>query len=205
MIYGYARVSTTDQDLTVQVEKLKAAGCVTIRSEKVSGSSTKGRAELTTLLEFIRDGDTLVVTRLDRLARSLADLMTLAERLKDAGATLRCTDQQVDTSDVAGRAFFQMLGVFAEFETELRRERQAEGIAKAKAEGRYKGRPRGLDHDKVRQLYANGVSAITIAKQMGCSRSAVYKVIGAGKDNNLQKFLINNFRIRFERITINWI
>jgi DNA invertase Pin-like site-specific DNA recombinase len=81
MIYGYARVSTTDQDLTVQVEKLKAAGCVTIRSEKVSGSSTKGRSELITLLEFIRDGDTLVVTRLDRLARSLADLMTLAERL----------------------------------------------------------------------------------------------------------------------------
>lgn len=184
MIYGYARVSTTEQDLTVQVEKLKAAGCVTIRSEKVSGSSTKGRSELITLLEFIRDGDTLVVTRLDRLARSLADLMTLAGRLKDAGVTLRCTDQQVDTSDAAGRAFFQMLGVFAEFETELRRERQAEGIAKAKAEGRYKGRPRGLDHDKVRQLYANGVSAIAIAKQMGCSRSAVYKVIEIGKGSS---------------------
>ena len=170
MIYGYARVSTTEQDLTVQIEKLKAAGCHTVRSEKVSGSSTKGRAELATLLESLRDGDTLVVTRLDRLARSLADLMVLAESLQIKGATLKCTEQQVDTSDAAGRAFFQMLGVFAEFETELRRERQAEGIAKAKAEGRYKGRPRGLDHDKVRKLYANGVSAITIAKQMGCSQ-----------------------------------
>lgn len=179
MIYGYARVSTTDQDLTVQVEKLKAAGCATIRSEKVSGSSTKGRAELATLLDFLREGDILVVARLDRLARSLADLMVIAERLKAVGVTLRCTDQQVDTSDAAGRAFFQMLGVFAEFETELRRERQAEGIAKAKADGRYKGRPRGLDHEQIKRQHSEGIPVLAIAKQMGCSRSAVYKVLNS--------------------------
>jgi DNA invertase Pin-like site-specific DNA recombinase len=178
MIYGYARVSTTEQDLTVQIEKLKAAGCHTVRGEKVSGSSTKGRVELATLLEFLREGDTLVVTRLDRLARSLADLMVLAERLQTMGVALKCTEQQVDTSDAAGRAFFQMLGVFAEFETALRKERQAEGIAKAKAEGRYKGRPRALNHEKIKRLHSDGVSVIAIAKQMGCSRSAVYKVLG---------------------------
>ncbi len=135
--YVYARVSTTDQDLTVQREALKAAGCEIIREEKVSGTSRQGREELQTLMDFLRDGDALVVTRLDRLARSMDDLSAIVRELQARGVALKVTEQQVDTSSAAGKAFFQMLGVFAEFETNLRRERQMEGIAKAKADGVY--------------------------------------------------------------------
>ena len=143
--YGYARVSTTGQDLTIQREALKAAGCKVIREEKVSGTSRQGRAELDTLLQFIRSGDTLVVTRIDRLARSVADLQDIVRTLREKGANLLVTEQKVDTSTAAGKCFFDMLGVFAEFETNLRRERQMEGIAKAKAKakGVYKGRKKG--------------------------------------------------------------
>ena len=138
--YGYARVSTTGQDLTIQREALKAAGCKVIREEKVSGTSRQGRAELDTLLQFIRSWDTLVVTRIDRLARSVADLQDIVRTLRKKGANLLVTEQKVDTSTATGKCFFDMLGVFAEFETNLRRERQMEGIAKAKAKGDvYKG------------------------------------------------------------------
>src|ERR1700732_3275790 len=140
MLYGYARVSTTDQDLDLQEAALKAAGCEVIRSEKITGTSTNGRTELATLLEFIRKGDELVVTRIDRLARSIGDLQDIVRKLKAKGATLKATEQPIDTGTAAGKAFLDMLGVFAEFETNLRRERQMEGIAKAKAAGVYKGR-----------------------------------------------------------------
>ena len=130
-IYGYARVSTEDQDLTIQQEALEKAGCEIIRSEKVSGTSTQGRDELNTLLEFLRDGDELVVTRVDRLARSVLDLQTIVRDIKAKGVHLRATEQPIDTSTPAGKCFLDMLGVFAEFETNLRRERQMEGIAKA--------------------------------------------------------------------------
>ena len=142
--YGYARVSTTDQDLDVQYEALEKAGCRVIRAEKVSGTSVRGRDELRTLLDFIRPGDELVVTRVDRLARSMGDLQDIIRELKAKGATLRATEQPINTSTPAGKAFLDMLGVFAEFETNLRRERQMEGIAKAKARGVYKG-PEGVD------------------------------------------------------------
>ena len=139
-LYGYARVSTQLQDLTIQREALHAAGCEIIREEKVSGTSRDGRKELDTLLQFIRQGDTLVVTRLDRLARSILDLSSIVKELVSKGASLKATEQPVDTSSAAGKAFLQMLGVFAEFETNLRKERQMEGIAKAKDRGVYKGR-----------------------------------------------------------------
>ncbi len=145
--YGYARVSTTGQDLTIQREALKAAGCKVIREEKVSGTSRQGRAELDTLLQFIRKDDTLVVTRIDRLARSVADLQDIVRTLREKGANLLVTEQKVDTSTAAGKCFFDMLGVFAEFETNLRRERQMEGIAKAKAKGVYKGRKPTINAD----------------------------------------------------------
>src|SRR5829696_10205167 len=138
--YGYARVSTTDHDVTIQDAALRAAGCEVIRSEKRSGSSTAGRTELQTLIDFARKSDTIVVTRIDRLARSIADLASIVRTLESKGVALRATDQPIDTSTAAGRCFLQMLGVFAEFETAIRRERQMEGIAKAKAEGVYKGR-----------------------------------------------------------------
>lgn len=178
--YGYARVSTTDQDLTVQREALKAAGCEIIREEKVSGTSRQGRDELETLLQFLRPGDTLVVTRLDRLARSMDDLSQIVNELQQRGAALKATEQPVDTSTAAGKAFFQMLGVFAEFETNLRRERQMEGIAKAKAKGVYKGRKPSIDVDEVRRLRdEDGLGATEIAKRLGIARTSVYRALGA--------------------------
>jgi DNA invertase Pin-like site-specific DNA recombinase len=175
--YGYARVSTTDQDLTTQVETLKVAGCDVIRTEKVSGTSRNGRTELETLLQFIREGDTLMVTRIDRLARSIGDLQDLVRELKAKGAALKATEQPIDTSTAAGKCFLDMLGVFAEFETNLRRERQMEGIAKAKAEGVYKGRKPSIDAEKVKAMRAQGLGASQIAKQLGIGRASVYRVL----------------------------
>ena len=131
MKYGYARVSSAGQDLAVQISALKKYGLSEdcIRSEKISGTSIKGRTELETLLSFLRDGDELVITRIDRLARSTLDLQQIVASLKSKGVSLKATEQAVDTSSSAGKCFFDMLGVFAEFETNLRRERQMEGIA----------------------------------------------------------------------------
>ena len=140
MRYGYARCSTEGQDLTIQVEALEKAGCSVIRQEKVSGTSLKGRKELATLMEFLREGDELVVTRIDRLARSVRDLQNLVYELSQKGVSLMATEQPIDTSTSAGKCFLDMLSVFSEFETNLRHERQMEGVAKAKAEGRYTGR-----------------------------------------------------------------
>lgn len=180
---GYARVSTTDQDLSVQLAALRAAGCDVVRSEKVSGASTNGRAELATILDFIRAGDVLMVTRIDRLARSIADLQDIVRTLKAKGASLKATEQPIDTSTAAGKAFLDMLGVFAEFETNLRRERQMEGIAKAKAAGVYegKGRPATIPADKVRELAAAGVGPSAIAKQLGISRMSVHRALNPAK------------------------
>lgn len=179
MLYGYARVSTADQDLTVQREALSRAGCAVIREEMASGTSRQGRSELDTVLEFIRQGDTLVVTRIDRLARSLADLQDIVRMLQAKGADLRATEQNVDTSTAAGKAFFDMLGVFAEFETNLRRERQMEGIAKAKAAGVYKGRKPNIDVAEVKRLKADeGMGATEIARTLGIARTSVYRVLG---------------------------
>lgn len=115
--YGYARVSTLDQDLTIQRSALKAAGCSVVRAEKASGSRRDGRTELQVLLDFLQPGDTLVVTRIDRLARSMKDLQDIVHELKGRGVALRATEQPVDTGTAAGKAFLDMLGVFAEFET----------------------------------------------------------------------------------------
>lgn len=134
-LYGYARVSTSDQDFTLQEQALRAAGCQVIRAEKVSAIRREDRTELALLLEFLRQGDTLVVTRMDRLARSIKDLQDIVHLLKERGVTLRETEQPINTQSATGKAFLDMLGVFAEFATNLRRERQREGIAAAKARG----------------------------------------------------------------------
>ena len=175
--YGYARVSTTDQDLTVQQDALKAAGCEIIRSEKVSGTSRRGRNELNTLLEFVREGDVLCVVRLDRLGRSIKDLFDIVGELEERGVGLRVIEQPVDTTTASGRAFLGMLSVFSEFETNLRRERQLEGIAKAKSRGVYKGRKPSIDADEVRRLKSCGMGASQIASQVGCGRASVYRLI----------------------------
>jgi DNA invertase Pin-like site-specific DNA recombinase len=176
--YGYARVSTIDQELRLQRPTLKAAGCDVIRAEKASGSRRDGRTELQVLLDFVQPGDTLIVTRIDRVARSMKDLQDIVHELKSRGVALRATEQPIDTS-TAGKAFLDMLGVFAEFETNLRRERQLEGIAAAKARGVYTGRKPQIDPVTVQQLRAKeklGPSAI--AKRLGIGRASVYRLLG---------------------------
>jgi DNA invertase Pin-like site-specific DNA recombinase len=175
---GYARVSTTHQDLDIQVAALKREGCTTIRSEKRSGATTAGRDELRTVLDFLRDGDVLMVTRIDRLARSIGDLQDIVRTVRAKGASLKATEQPIDTSTAAGKCFLDMLGVFAEFETNLRRERQLEGIAKAKAAGVYKGRPASIDVTKVRKMKAEGMEASEIAKALKIGRASVYRALG---------------------------
>lgn len=176
-LFGYARVSTTDQDLGLQVAALKAAGCQTIRSEKKSGIERSARTELQVLLDFLREGDTLVVTRIDRLARSMKDLQDIVHELKGRGVLLKATEQPIDTGTAAGKAFLDMLGVFAEFETNLRKERQAEGIAAAKVRGVYKGGKPRIDPEAVRRLAADGMRPAHIARQLGISRGTVYRFL----------------------------
>src|SRR5713101_3929585 len=116
-VIGYARVSTTDQDLTIQETALRAAGCEVIRSEKRSGTTTEGREELRTVLEFLRKGDVLMVTRIDRLARSIGDLQDIVRQVKGRGASLKATEQPIDTGTAAGKCFLDMLFLFDETET----------------------------------------------------------------------------------------
>ena len=178
MRYGYARVSTIDQDLSIQNTALTAAGCELVRAEKVSGTSRAGRDELELLMQFMREGDELVVTRIDRLARSIGDLQDIVRALKAKGVALRALEQPIDTSTAAGKCFLDMLGVFAEFETNLRKERQLEGIAKAKAAGVYKGRKPSVPVEEVRRLAAAGRSKTEIAEELGVSRMSVYRALG---------------------------
>jgi DNA invertase Pin-like site-specific DNA recombinase len=177
-VMGYARVSTDDQDCSIQEAALSAAGCTIIRTEKRSGTTTKGRTELETLLAFLRPGDTLMVTRVDRLARSVSDLERIVAEIKERGAFLRATEQPIDTSTPAGVAFLQMLGVFAQFETAIRRERQMEGIAKAKSAGVYKGRKPTISFDEVRRLHGEGMRPTDIAKNLKIGRGSVYRALG---------------------------
>jgi len=180
-LFGYARVSTAEQDLDLQLAALAAAGCATVRSEKRSGTSRAARTELETLLAFLREGDVLVVTRVDRLARSLKDLQDIVHELKGRGIALKATEQPIDTGTAAGKAFLDMLGVFAEFETNLRRERQMEGIAAAKLRGVYKGGKPRIDPEAVRKLAADGVRPSHIARQLNISRGTVYRCLGTGE------------------------
>ena len=181
-LYGYARVSSSDQDYSLQEQALRAAGCEVIRSEKASAARRDGRAELELLLEFLRHGDTLVVTRVDRLARSIKDLQDIVYLLKERGVTLRATEQPIDTRSAAGKAFLDMLGVFAEFETNLRRERQLEGIAAAKARGVYRGRKPAIDAKEIRRLSeVENLGATEIARQLGIGRASVYRALAQSK------------------------
>ncbi|MDD5113838.1 MAG: recombinase family protein [Methylobacter sp.] len=176
-LYGYARVSSADQDYSLQEQALKQAGCDIIRAEKASGTSMNGRAELDLLLQFLRPGDTLVVTRVDRLARSIKDLQDIVVDLKKRKVSLKATEQPIDTETAAGKAFFDMLGVFAEFETNLRKERQKEGIEAAKSKGVYRGGKKTVDNDKIKELHNQGLGATKIANQLGVSRASVYRAL----------------------------
>ena len=177
MLVGYARVSSAGQSLAVQTDALTAAGCEKLFAEKESGTTTDNRKALADVLDFIREGDTLLVTRIDRLARSVSDLEAIVAKVKAKGAFAKAVEQPIDTSSPAGVAFLQMLGVFAQFETAIRRERQMEGIAKAKEQGRYKGRKPTVDVEQVRALKARGERPVDIAAKLGIGRASVYRAL----------------------------
>lgn len=177
MKYGYARVSTTGQSLEAQLEQLEAAGCDRIKSEKASGK-TAARTELQGLLQHVLGpGDTLVVCKLDRLARSTADLLKIAEELEKLGAGLEVLNINLDTKTPTGKLMLTMLGAVAQFERELMLERQAEGIIKAKAAGKYKGGP-SVDPEKLKRAHAlitDGWAVTEAVKAAGISRAVYYK------------------------------
>jgi DNA invertase Pin-like site-specific DNA recombinase len=176
-MFGYARVSTTDQDLALQREALERAGVNAIFEEKASGTKRDGRTELQKVLSVLGEGDALVVTRLDRLGRSMRDLANIAHEIEQAGAHLKVIEQSVDTSSAAGRAFYGMLAVFAAFETDVRRERQLEGIATARRQGAYKGGKPRLDRLQVKELSSRGLGPAAIARELGMARSSVYRLL----------------------------
>lgn len=179
MLVGYARVSSTGQSLDIQREQLKSAGCERIFEEKRSGAKAANRAALKEALRFVRDGDTLVVTRLDRLARSITDLRQVVDGLTATGVGFRCLQQgALDTTKAEGKLLLNILGCFAEFELDIRRERQLEGIAKAKAAGVYRGRKPSINVKEVRKALRAGESPTAVAKRLGIARSSVYRVAG---------------------------
>ena len=178
-LVGYARVSSIDQDNALQIERLQAAGCTRLFAEKASGTKRDGRTQLEECLLWMRDGDTLVITRIDRLARSARDLHNLVHDLEQRGIALMVLDQTIDTRTPHGKAFLGMLATFAEFETNIRKERQLEGIAKAKREGVYKGR-KPTARAKLAQIQAllsEGHSRPQIAKTLGISNTSVYTLL----------------------------
>ncbi len=177
MKVAYSRVSSLHQNIAPQIEILKNYGCEKIYQEKVSGTSTQNRNQLKECLDFVRDGDELVVTRIDRLARSILDLQLIVKQLSDKGVTLTATEQPISTKDAASKCFLDMLGVFSEFETNLRKERQMEGIAKAKERGVYKGRKPSVDVQRVKELRDSGMGASAIAKELGIGRASVYRAL----------------------------
>lgn len=179
-IVGYARTSTTDQKagLQAQLRDLTAAGCAKLFHEELSAVATT-RPELDRALDYVREGDTMIVTKPDRLARSTADLLSLAQRLEAKGVTLRILSMDVDTSTPTGRLLLTMLGGIAAFERDLMLERQREGIAKAKADGRYKGRKATAraKADDVIRLKGEGLTGDAIAAQLGIGRASVFRIL----------------------------
>ena len=175
--YGYARVSSTSQDTALQEAALKQAGCTVIRTEKISGASREGRNELATILEFIREGDVLVVHKLDRLGRNTRDVLNLVHSITERGASLQVLEPAIDTSGPMGTMVLTVLGMVSEMELGFIKERQRAGIEAAKAKGVYKGRPASLDHQRIVKLKKQGLGATAIARDVGCSRGAVYKIL----------------------------
>lgn len=179
MLVGYARVSSGSQSLDVQLEALAAAGCEKVFSEKKSGTSAAERTALEDALDFVREGDTLVVMRLDRLARSSIDLHNIIARLTKKGVKFRCLQQSgVDTDTGMGKLVLAILGAVAEFETDIRKERQREGIEKAKAAGKYRGRKPSIDREAILDLHKQGIGPAAIAKQLKVGRTSVYRALG---------------------------
>ena len=179
MLVGYARTSTYDQEagLDAQIRDLKAAGCTRIFSEQVS--SVAEREQLNAALDYLREDDVLVATKLDRLARSVRHLIQIVDEVKAKGASLRVLGMSLDTDTAHGRLIMQVLGAIAEHEREVMLERQREGIAKAKAEGKYRGRaPTAMAKaSEVEKLLAAGVNPTEVARKLKIGRSSVYRAM----------------------------
>tara|TARA_R100000365_G_C2741710_1_gene70364 strand:+ start:718 stop:1263 length:546 start_codon:yes stop_codon:yes gene_type:complete len=174
---GYARVSTSDQDAELQIAKLQAEGCEIVRAEKVSGASRAGRDELETIIQFLRSGDELVVTRLDRLGRDTRDVLNVVHECEQKGASVTVLDPNVSTRGEMGHLVITVLGMVAQMERRFIKERQREGIARAKREGVYKGGKRRIDRTQVQSLYSEGIGPSQIAKRLGCSRMQIYRIL----------------------------
>ena len=175
MKVGYARVSSVGQNLESQLIALKEYGCEKIFQEKVSGTSTKGREQLKEMLNFVRESDEVVFTRTDRVARSVLDLQLIVRELTEKGVALTATEQPISTKDATSKCFLDMLSVFAEFETNLRKERQMDGIKANK--DKFKGRGQTIDIERIKTLKNEGLGATAIAKNMGIDRTSVYRLL----------------------------
>ena len=176
MLIGYARVSSSDQSLDLQRDALTRAGIDKMFEEKRSGRSADDRPELQAAIEFAREGDTIVVTKLDRLARSVRDLHNILARLDEMKVGFKCLDQSIDTTSSTGRLTLSILGAVAAFELDIRAERQREGIEAAKRRGVYQGRRSNIDLDRVRQL-STRMKPAEIAAVVGISRASVYRAL----------------------------
>ena len=179
MMIGYARTSTLEQKASIEAQRdaLTAIGCDRLYSEQVSSVAT--REALRAAMEYARDGDTLVVTKLDRLARSVRHLGEIVEELESKAVSLRILDLGLDTSNATGKLMLNVLGSVAQFEREMMLERQREGIAKAKALGKYKGRKptARLRRQEIRQLTAEGKTRREVAELLGLSERSIYRVL----------------------------
>lgn len=180
MLIGYARTSTTEQiaGYEAQQRDLKNLGCKKIFLEQISAVQAE-RPQLEIALDFIREGDELVVTKLDRLARSVLDALAIERRIREKGATLRIMDPMIDTATEIGRFIFTVLAAGAELERGMMLSRQKEGIAKAKANGLYRGQKpvARAQADEVRRLRAEGIGPTAIARELGIARKSVYRIL----------------------------
>ncbi|MGO6944711.1 recombinase family protein [Rhizobium johnstonii] len=174
---GYARVSTSDQDLQIQLERLKACGCEIVRSDTCSDASRDGQTELETLLQFLRAGDELVVLRLDRLGRSTRDILNLVHKLDNKGVSLRVLEPEVSTAGDIGQLVITILGMVADMELRFSKDRQRAGIETAKAQGVYKGRTKNIDDDEIRRRVGAGATKAAVARVMNISRMTVYRAL----------------------------
>lgn len=178
---GYARVSSAGQSLDVQTEKLTKAGCVRIFSEKKSGRVSENRPELQACLSYSREGDILVISRLDRMARSVLDLAKIADALEKKGVALRVLDQSIDTSTSEGRLMFGLLGAFAQFEADIRAERQLDGILLAKQKGVQFGRKAVLTDEQkatIRRLKTDESFSIgQLQNKFQVGRATIYRAL----------------------------
>lgn len=180
-VVGYARVSSTGQNLDVQLDKLTEYGVTKVFAEKRSGKQADGRPELQACLSFLREGDKLVITKLDRMARSVLDLAKIADLLRKKGVTLKVLDQAIDTSSPEGKLMFSLLGAFAEFENDIRSERQADGIAKAKQKGVTFGRKRALTSEQCKRIKTlreeENFSVPQLADRFNVGTATIYRAL----------------------------